>query len=119
VRAGTWRFNLGRYEAAHVRWEAAWQDASPDDRSFLEALVQLAAALHLRTRRGALRGAEHLLAQSLATLEDHRPSRHGLDVEALVADLQVYFEWLRGVRRPHRLPDWWRVPRIRRAREAA
>ena len=63
-------FNLGRYLAAHEIWEAAWRDAADEDRRFLEALVQLAAGLHLRTRRAGTRGAEHLLSQALATLED-------------------------------------------------
>ena len=114
VRAGVLAFNLGRYQRAHETWERVWPDAPTDDRGFLEALVQLAAGVHLRTRRGGTRGAEHLLAQALATLEDYRPSRHGVDVDTLVVEFQGYFEWVRAVGRPHRLGDGLRVPRIRR-----
>ena len=106
-------FNLGRYVAAHEVWENAWRGAKDEDRSFLEALVQLATGLHLRTRRAGMRGAEHLLSQALATLEDFRPGRHGLDVERLVAEFGAYVTWVREVRRPHRLVDRRRIPRLR------
>jgi uncharacterized protein len=113
LRRGARLFNLGRYLAAHEIWEAAWRDAEGEDRSFLEALVQLAAGLHLRTRRGGTRGAEHLLSQALATLEDYRPARHGVDVERLVTEFGAYVDWVREVRRPHRLLDARRIPRLK------
>jgi hypothetical protein len=106
-------FNLGRYMAAHEIWEEAWRAVPDEDRSFLEALVQLAAGLHLRTRRAGTRGAEHLLSQSLATLEDFRPARHGLDVERLVVEFGAYVDWIREIKRPHKLLDGRRLPRLR------
>jgi predicted metal-dependent hydrolase len=106
-------FNLGRYMAAHEIWEATWRTAEDDDRPFLEALVQLAAGLHLRTRRGGTRGAEHLLSQALATLEDFRPARHGLDVTRLLDEYGGYVDWVRSIKRPHRLLDARRIPRLR------
>ena len=107
-------FNLGRYMAAHEIWEAAWREVADEDRSFFEALVQLAAGLHLRTKRAGTRGAEHLLSQSLATLEDFRPVRHGLDVERLVGEFGAYVDWIREIKRPHKLLDGRRIPRLRR-----
>jgi hypothetical protein len=112
-------FNRGRYLSAQELWEAAWRAAPVDDRPFLEALVQLAAGLHLRTRRGATRGAVHLLSQALVALEDYRPAAHGIDVEALVADFDAYREWLKGWDRPHRLVDRLRIPSIRWTENAA
>jgi len=106
-------FNLGRYMAAHEIWEDAWRNAADEDRGFFEALVQLAAGLHLRTRRAGTRGAEHLLSQSVATLEDFRPARHGLDVERLVAEFGGYVDWIREIKRPHKLLDGRRIPRLR------
>jgi predicted metal-dependent hydrolase len=94
-------------------WEEAWRAAPAEERAFLEALVQLAAALHLRTRRGATRGSVHLLAQALVLLEDHRPAAYGLDVDALVSDFGAFREWLEQVDRPHRLLDRMRIPRLR------
>jgi predicted metal-dependent hydrolase len=109
-------FNLGRYMAAHEVWEAAWQEAADEDRGFLEALVQLAAGLHLRTRRAGMRGAEHLLSQALATLEDYRPARHQLDVARLLDEFGAYVDWVRAIKRPHALLDGRRIPRLRWAR---
>src|SRR5262249_60962321 len=84
VRRGTRLFNRGRYLDAQALWEEGWRMAPTDARPFLEALVQLAGGLHLRTRRGGGRGAEHLMSQALVTLEDYRPAAHGLDGDALV-----------------------------------
>jgi predicted metal-dependent hydrolase len=106
-------FNLGRYLAAHEIWEAAWREAADEDRTFFEALVQLAAGLHLRTRRGGTRGAEHLISQALATLEELAPARHGLDVARLVAEFGGYVSWVREIKRPHKLLDGRRIPRLR------
>lgn len=112
VARGVRLFNRRRYLAAQQVWEAAWQAATPEDRPFLEALVQLAGGLHMRTRRGGTRGAEHLIAQALATLEDAGSARHGVDVERLVADFGAYHQQLREERRPHRLLDAFRIPKI-------
>jgi len=106
-------FNVGRYLAAQEAWEDGWRDAPPEARAFLEALIQLAGALHLRTRRGATRGSVHLLSQALVTLEEFRPTAHGIDVDALVAEFGAYREWVERVERPHRLLDRVRIPRLR------
>ena len=113
VRRGVRLFNHGRYFSAQQAWEAAWRDAPAEERGFLEGLVQLASGLHLRTRRGATRGAVHLLSQALVTLEDYRPATHGVDVEALVADFEPYLTWIRELGRPHRMLDRLRIPSVR------
>ena len=113
IHRGTRLFNRRRYLSAQQVWEDAWRAAPAEDRGFLEALVQLAAALHLRTRRGATRGAVHLLSQALILLEEYRPTAHGLDVDALVAEFAAYREWLAAIDRPHRFLDRVRIPRLR------
>lgn len=113
VRRGVRLFNWGRFMAAHAAWEAARHEAPVEDRAFLEGLVQLGASLHLRTRRGGMRGAAHLLSQALVTLEDYRPAAHGVDVDRLIEEFGAFLEWMRQVDRPHRLLDRWRIPRLR------
>ena len=113
VARGVRLFNRGRFLSAQEVWEEAWRAAPAEERGFLEGLVQLAAALHLRTRRGATRGAVHLLAQALITLEEYRPAAHGIDVEALVAEFSAYLDWTKTLDRPHRLLDRLRLPRLR------
>jgi predicted metal-dependent hydrolase len=98
-------------------WRAAGEE---EDRAFLEALVQVAAALHLRLRRGAHRGALNLLEQAVVRLDDHRPARMGVDVEALCRESEAYIESLRraaGRKRPAWL-ERFRVPQIRTVRPA-
>lgn len=113
VRAGIRLFNRGRYLEAQELWEASWREAEGPDRPFLEALVQLAGGVHLRLERGGTRGAEHLLARALATLEDAGDVRHGVDVARLREEFGAYFEAVRAARAPHRLWDAVPVPRIR------
>jgi predicted metal-dependent hydrolase len=112
VARGARAFNRGRYLEAQEIWEAGWHAAEVDDRGLLEALVQLAGGVHLRIRREGMRGAEHLLSQALATLEDYQPSAHGLDVVTAVAEFTAYVAWVRSVRRPHRFTDTLRIPRL-------
>jgi predicted metal-dependent hydrolase len=113
LRRGVRLFNFGRYLAAQRIWEAAWQATADERRGLLEALVQLAGGLHLRTRRGGTRGAANLVAQALATLEDYRPAAHGIDVDAVVRDFGGYLDWIKSVDRPHRPLDRLRIPRLR------
>jgi predicted metal-dependent hydrolase len=112
VRRGRRLFNRGRYLTANQLWEEAWRAAPPDDRGFLEGLVQLAAGLHLRTRRGGPRGAVHLVSQALATLEGYGATPHDVDVARLLVEFGAYVEWIKTLGRPHRFVDRWRVPRI-------
>lgn len=113
VHRGVRLFNRGRYLAAQGLWEAAWRDAPPELRGFLEGLVQLAGGLHLRTRRGGMRGAVQLLSQALVAFEDHRPVQIGVDVDAALADFAIYLDWVREIDRPHRLLDGLRIPRLK------
>lgn len=112
VRRGVRLFNRGRYITAQQTFETSWQAATGPERSFLEALVQLAAGMHLRTRRGAMQGAEHLLVRALIALEDWKPSAFGVDVDRLAVEFDAYVQWLREVKRPHRLLDRLRIPRL-------
>lgn len=112
TRRGVRLFNAGRYLSAQQVWEEAWRAAEDADRAFLEGLVQLAGGLHLRTRRGAQRGAVQLMSQALILLEDYRPAAHGIDVARLVDEFAAFAEWVKESRRPHRLLDRLRIPRI-------
>jgi predicted metal-dependent hydrolase len=112
TRRGVRLFNAGRYLSAQQVWEEAWREAPPEERAFLEALVQLAGGLHLRTRRGATRGAVQLMSQALILLDDYQPAMHGIDVTRLVGEFAAYAEAVKASKRPHRLLDRFRIPRI-------
>jgi predicted metal-dependent hydrolase len=115
VRRGIRLFNRGRYLTAQQLFEETWREAEGADQAALEAFVQLSAGLHLRTRRGAMQGAEHLIVRALVTLEEHQPVACGVDVTRLLEEFNAYLRWLREVKRPHRLLDGLRIPRIPRA----
>jgi hypothetical protein len=114
VRRGVRLFNVGRYFTAQQVFEEAWQAATGPERGFLEGLVQLAAGMHLRTRRGAVQGAEHLLVRALVACEDWKPAVYEVDVERLTVEVDAYVQWLRQVKRPHRVFDRLRSPRLHR-----
>ena len=107
-------FNRRAYFESHEVWEDIWLVAEKRDKEFLGALIQIAAALHLRFARGGGRGTRNLLVQALTTLEEYPPQFYGVDVERLRGELSVYAErveekkgseagWL----------DRWLAPRIR------
>ncbi len=111
-------FNRRDYFSSQESFEQIWQDAAPEDRPFLEALVQLSVALHLRFHRGGGRGSQHLLQGCLVKLEDCSPRWWGIDIQALRDEVGAFLDDLRRMRGAG--PRWserWRVPRIRWARE--
>ena len=113
LRRGVHAFNRGRYLMAQETWEESLAEAGVGDWALLEGLVQLAGGLQLRTRHAGMRGAVHLLGQSLILLEDYRPQVHGLDVETLVTEFSAYIAWLKQVDRPHPALDRLRIPVLR------
>ena len=87
--------------------------AADDDRAFLEASCSSRAALHLRTRRGGTRGAEHLLSQALVTLEDYRPARARARRRGAGDGVRRLRRLgARRCARPHRFTDRLRIPRL-------
>jgi len=107
-------FNRRAYFESHEVWEEIWQVADERDKKFLGALIQIAAALHLRFQRGGGRGTRNLLVQALTTLEDFRPRHYGIDVDALYKELADYAE--RVEEKKGKEAGWldrWLAPRIR------
>jgi predicted metal-dependent hydrolase len=80
---GIAQFNARQFFEAHETWEEIWLPALDPEKTFLQGLIQVAAAFHHYGRENRA-GAESLLASGLAKLEafpggDH----HGLELEAL------------------------------------
>lgn len=79
-------FNSGDFFLAHEVWEDIWIDETEPEKSFLQGLIQAAAAFH-QYERGNLAGAESLLT-SAATKLRRAPARlRGIAVAPLLADL--------------------------------
>jgi uncharacterized protein len=116
LERGVALFNRRAYFESHELWEGLWRTAGERDKKFLGALIQMAAALHLRFERGGGRGTRNLLVQALTALEDYRPSHLGIDVERLYAELTTYAERVEA--RKESAAGWldrWMAPRIRRS----
>ena len=89
-------FNLGDYLAAAEAFEGSQRGADPQAKELISALNRIAAALHLRFERGSSRGALNLLSQALATLQDLRPERSGVDIDSLCSQISAYADELRA-----------------------
>jgi len=114
LERGVVLFNRRDYFAAHEAWEELWLHAEEREKAFLGALIQMAAALHLRFERGGGRGTRNLLVQALTTLEGYRPSFSGVDVERLYGELSTYTERVEEKKETEAgWLDRWLAPRIR------
>lgn len=107
-------FNRRAYFESHEVWEDLWRDAKEREKKFIGALIQMAAALHLRFERSGGRGTRNLLVQALTALEDFRPTYHGVDVERLYAEVATYAERVEaGKETEAGWLDRWLAPKIR------
>lgn len=61
-------FNYGEFFKAHEVWEEIWLAAGEPDKTFLQGLIQLAAAFH-HYSRGNRAGTQSLVAAALEKLE--------------------------------------------------
>ena len=96
-------FNQGRFFDAHEVLEELWRPARGRRRRFLQALIQVAVALHHHAR-GNLIGARSLLARGGNTLEDYPAAYAGLDLRGLRKSVAAWRRALAEGRRPPPLP---------------
>ena len=97
-------FNRGEYFDAAEMFELATLSADNDRdlKDLAGALNRIAAALHLRFERGGRQSSINLLSQAMLALDDMKPTRHGIDVERLSAELAAYTEEVRATPRSER-----------------
>lgn len=85
-REGVDLFNSGKFWHAHEAWEDVWRRRPGACDSFFKGLIQAAAAFH-QMGRGRYRGTTLHFERSLAKLEPYAPSFLGVNVAALLDDL--------------------------------
>jgi uncharacterized protein len=78
---------------AHEHWEILWRACRGPEKSFLQALIQMAGGFHHRQRHN-LRGATALLTAALRRLEAYPARFGGLDVAPLRGELGQWLEAL-------------------------
>ncbi len=87
---GLARFNRGDHWGSHEAWEAVWLDAPPEEKAFVQGLIQAGAAFHKYVVQDNANGAGRLLKRALQALDPLPDYHHGLDLVALRAELSVW-----------------------------
>jgi predicted metal-dependent hydrolase len=78
----------GAYFEAHEELEEEWREAPSGERDFLQGLVHVAVAWH-HAGRGNRPGCERQLAKAKRRLSGYVPAHRGVDVTALLAQLDA------------------------------
>jgi hypothetical protein len=87
---------------AHEHWEAVWLEAKEPEKTFLQALIQTAAAFH-HLQRGNKKGAVSLLRAALRRLELYDASFGGVRVGALREEMRARVQALEVDEAPERM----------------
>lgn len=91
LRAALARFNGGEFFECHEILEAAWLEASGEDKMFLQGLIQVAVSFY-HLRRQNLAGASRLLRAGLEKLSTPSRYRHWINTANLVETLLSILE---------------------------
>jgi predicted metal-dependent hydrolase len=102
--AGIDLYNAGEYHAAHDAWEERWMGpVAPDEKLFLQAMIQSAVAFHHLQigRPGAARSMYLRAKEKFAKL--NQPVFMSLDLEDYQAQLDRALSWLLSVPDPREI----------------
>jgi predicted metal-dependent hydrolase len=113
LRDGIDQLHRGDFFAAHETWEEVWRSTTPEPKTFLQGLIQVAAALHQIRDLHRQEGPRRTLAKARRNLESYAPTALGLDIEDLLRSVAAWQDWLE--RREGEEPAW---PRVRVVDEA-
>lgn len=105
---GLAHFNARRFFEAHESWEEIWLTEAEPEKTFLQGLIQVAAAFH-HYGRGNRGGAESLLTSGIVKLGRFPENHGGLALGELRS---VAKEWARALGEGED-PDASHLPRIR------
>jgi uncharacterized protein len=107
LRRGLKCFDSGAFFEAHEHWEAVWLVVREPEKTFLQALIQVAAAFH-HLQRGNPAGTSSLLRSALRRLEQYPESFGGLVIAPLRVSIGQWLQALESVT-PSPLPP---IPRL-------
>ena len=100
-------FNSGHFYEAHEHWEEVWLKTPNPDKTFLQGLIQVAAAFHHYSRANNL-GCHNLLHAGLLKLECFPEEHWALSIEPRRASVRMWLVPLRAGKNPHKME----IPRI-------
>jgi len=110
-RRGLEQFNQGHFFDAHETWEEIWLASPEPERTFLQGIIQVAAAFHHYTR-GNRGGTQSLLRAGLEKLDRFPKTHRGVRLEELRAAARCWMDALAAGHDPGRDE----LPRIGHAR---
>jgi len=93
-------FHSGAFFQAHEHWESVWLAAQEPEKTFLQGLIQIAAAFH-HFQRGNCAGAISLLRSALRRLDAYPEAFAGVAVAPLRATIRL---WLGALETPSHSP---------------
>lgn len=102
------QFNRQEFFESHKNWEIVWLSAPEPDRTFLQGIIQVAAAMH-HYHRGNIAGARSLLRRGLKKIERFPPDYRCLRLEEIRVACR---QWQSFLNAPSAQPP--DVPKIRR-----
>ena len=105
---GLRHFNAREFFEAHEVWEEIWLVEDEPEKTFLQGIIQIAAAFH-HYRRGNADGAETLLAAGIVKISRFPADHHGL---AILELREAAKSWARALGEMQR-PGDERLPAIR------
>ena len=105
---GVRQFNARKFWHAHESWEAIWLGAPEPDKTFLQGIIQIAAAFYHHQKENH-EGMRSLMRRGLAKVEGFPAGYRGLRLEQLRRAVR---EWLDLDARCEPLPRTY--PRLRR-----
>lgn len=92
-RRGVAQFNARLFFEAHETWEEIWLVSPEPDKTFLQGIIQIAAAFH-HYGRGNTRGTRSLLEAGLKRLKRFPAVHRELALESLRAEARAWAEGL-------------------------
>lgn len=107
-KLGLAHFNSRRFFEAHEVWEEIWLVEAEPEKTFLQGLIQVAAAFHHYMRQNPS-GAESLLASGIVKLSRFPEQHHGLSIGELRTAAKEWARLLGGGSDPGSM----RIPRIK------
>lgn len=105
---GIRQFNARQFWHSHESWEAIWLTASQPDKTFLQGIIQIAAAFYHHQKKNHA-GMGSLMRRGLAKVEEFPADYRGLRLEKLRRAVR---EWLAKDDAGKALPP--RYPRLER-----
>src|SRR5580692_5589067 len=111
---GLEHFNARKFFEAHEVWEEVWLIEDEPEKTFLQGIIQIAAAFH-HYRRGNTDGAETLLAAGIVKISRFPAQHRGLAILDLREEAKFWARALGEMQRPGDA----RLPAIRRLDNSA